>query len=1030
MVLGQTKQIGFFNFEEDGRIDLNRLLKENRMKLAFNVFEIASLNVVRGVIRAFGIDSSEVVIIYQWEVDKTLARKRFPDSTIREGRSPSMPNEINITFDNAVNLAGSSDSGFKMPYGFFKYNLPKPVSNKEKLRMKKKMGLSGEREVWVASSSSNEDTQTILSAYSKEDISRRPLLILGPRWEDKTLKNFLVGQGYRVLNRNASDQNPLEPFNGLAEGEPMASADIVILGPELGELAGFLALANAGIISSDHNLMEMVNQGDVPLILPGKWYDNRAIKNFLTDFGASEETYDLHEQINVRRNSDLRAKNHILALKAKRQFQRVLMPASVFIASAFIASKIQAHASGSRLSASSIISKMRQGEPLAAEDLTRLGFSDENAFFYWIQRELRTNTELMGMFQGGHWDRARSDGGIQVAVLIEAALPFIKKKLRVDLAPITVKAFELTQRRLGGLVAPFFIPEEFYEDQEVLALKVTPVTEEEIKRDGASFFRKYFELMESCWKRGIFDYDFKPNGLGQLEDGRLVVMDFGLSKDAMNADELFNAPDALNEWETRGESKKPIDVFQTAIMTIHRTYWKLSRASQAAADEFKRQWDTRYKIQLIERRGTYPNNGALEPLAEKLRNVVKQYEPKVAMQHRVYPFIGEPFDSAILKLVDTRMSETVDARLLNGARLAQIASREASDVLRSKYGIRHILRGGPADQPGLSQSEGLVNLAVLYGKLNRKELKEIAKLVQDDFRVLGMFAASRRVLDKNAAYPLVFQEGYVLLDPGSETDVIFYKENGEKIGSLTLTNEQIKQGHADLDKLKRKALDEVISASRKKIPAFVTAAGQTIQTIRSVKDGEPVILNVIGADVLTDNKIIKNMVKNSVLFLQTRNIYLRFGKVEASKFVPDETYKSFNSLNFPEGQVAESYVGSEDSLRQLDLSNAAGIGLIEQHHENQHIRLLETFIRVAEIRRYRDIGRIKQNIRTIADPLAVEMAEEDKLLYLNKIPADFNEHKEKYLKDLKPFTILALKFTVEEMAGYVQMVMRVVAAAA
>ena len=242
-----------------------------------------------------------------------------------------------------------------------------------------------------------------------------------------------------------------------------------------------------------------------------------------------------------------------------------------------------------------------------------------------------------------------------------------------------------------------------------------------------------------------------------------------------------------------------------------------------------------------------------------------------------------------------------------------------------------------------------------------------------------------------------------------------------------MTEEQAKQGRVDLVNLKGKVFGR--AAARREMPEFVQAADQTTRTALSAKDGEPVVLNVVGEDVLAGGKIFEEMVERAVPFLRSRNIYLRFGKIVDGQFVVDETYSRLNS-GAPKGPILRTYLGSKESLAKLDLPPEAGIGLVRKE-EGRLIRLLDTFVKMADIKRNGDIESIRQNISGIADPFQVKTApDQEALFYLHRIPADFNERKEAYLQRLEPFTIVPLRFTFEETVGYAQMVMRAVGAAA
>gem|GEM_PF-5637964 len=109
----------------------------------------------------------------------------------------------------------------------------------------------------------------------------------------------------------------------------------------------------------------------------------------------------------------------------------------------------------------------------------------------------------------------------------------------------------------------------------------------------------------------------------------------------------------------------------------------------------------------------------------------------------------------------------------------------------------------------------------VYGELNHNELSEIGQLVQDDFRVLGMAVASRS-LKSAETYALEFEQGYALVASQNPNDITFYGKNeagdrADKKGSVTLTEELVKQGREDVDKLRGRSLEAVLSAAKKEL---------------------------------------------------------------------------------------------------------------------------------------------------------------------------------------------------------------------
>ena len=138
--------------------------------------------------------------------------------------------------------------------------------------------------------------------------------------------------------------------------------------------------------------------------------------------------------------------------------------------------------------------------------------------------------------------------------------------------------------------------------------------------------------------------------------------------------------------------------------------------------------------------------------------------------------------------------------------------------------------------------ETVTKLREIYGALDDTQLAEIAQLVESDFRILGM-AVAEKSFKEDEYYALPFKGGRALVSSQSPRDIIFSKLTAsgklEMISSITLTDEQIRQGHLDLEKLQGKKLEEVISRIDKKLPEFAETAHKTIHTVFGAKDGNP-----------------------------------------------------------------------------------------------------------------------------------------------------------------------------------------------
>jgi len=329
------------------------------------------------------------------------------------------------------------------------------------------------------------------------------------------------------------------------------------------------------------------------------------------------------------------------------------------------------------------------------------------------------------------------------------------------------------------------------------------------------------------------------------------------------------------------------------------------------------------------------------------------------------------------------------------------------------------------ENQGARMSEEVVErLRDIYGDLSDHQLSEIAQLVEDDFRVLGMAVAARS-LRGNQSYALQFEKGYALVSSENSNGITFFREEEsgktEEIGSITLTEEQVKQGHADFEKLRGKALAQVVA--RKEMPEFVQAAQETQRLLRMSENGKPVVLNVVANDLfVTGQTEGVEMVQKAKISLQKGNIFVRFIKLDRTL---DEKYSDLSDAAPVGVEYGEMLLASETSVKNMTVPQ--GFGLLLLNREKDHIvPILPSLTTAADIKRNGKTDKVTQRLRTLSNNPLADMSEVT-IGLLQQIPADFEEKKDEYLANIyKPLSIQTLKLTVQQIIGYAQMVAKTV----
>ena len=282
-------------------IDLQRLLDDVKMKLLFDIYEVASLNASSGVLRNLGLRLDQVMIKASFEIDLALLRRKFSGYEIGVNQIYGRDPVISFHDDNHFYFGPRSVS---LSYQPFKFGVPGRVSNAVRESLRRRLGVAGERKIIVVSSPDEDELPQILSAYRKlkaDTTMEPPLLILGLRYPNNKLAISLQDEGLKAQIRDERDQKNKETWT--AAGESIADLDIVIL-HTTGELMDLFAISDVAIVGQNRNLMEPAAQGVPILYADGSWSCNQMAKALLDQSGAAH-VFDpkiLDEQIRERLN--------------------------------------------------------------------------------------------------------------------------------------------------------------------------------------------------------------------------------------------------------------------------------------------------------------------------------------------------------------------------------------------------------------------------------------------------------------------------------------------------------------------------------------------------------------------------------------------------------------------------------------------------------------------------------------------------------------------------------------------------------
>jgi hypothetical protein len=285
--------------------------------------------------------------------------------------------------------------------------------------------------------------------------------------------------------------------------------------------------------------------------------------------------------------------------------------------------------------------------------LAIMDFDSDEELFVWLNNRISENTQLVSELNSSNYPVLHGSGGQSNLKInpknFDYALKTVVQNFQDMPIAATLDAFKLSQERLGGLVGSFFLPIDFPASHKALVSLAKPLDDQDIRQKGVAFVDEYIKLIESYWKRGVFDHDFKLDGLGVDKQNKLIVIDFGLSEDMLN-EGLFIEP--------AGETAQFWNTFNIGIDKLHNTRDRLNTISPNIGKYFEDQLKSRYQIELLpdwdrDMRGGYE---ATE-LAKKLKIAVKKYSPQAIQKHYVFPFIGREFDRFINLQIKERLAQ-------------------------------------------------------------------------------------------------------------------------------------------------------------------------------------------------------------------------------------------------------------------------------------------------------------------------------------------------------------------------------------
>ncbi len=309
---------------------LNRLLSRRGLRLFVCAEAVADLNAAGALIELLRINPDRVLVGYAGEVDRALARGRFPGHELRAGVT-APPGCLRIRFDFGT-PSRMEAKGLLVSVDLLKGCLPDRADPMARRRLRKEMGLGTARRLLIFSGFFPDEVEPVLQAYGNLKTQSRPLLILGLRRPERTLGGLLARRGWRVIQRDRINGG----FSSFSEGE------IVVLNTR-GELAHLFPAADLAILGHDRNLFEPAFQGLPILYFPAPrqedplaqrivdsfdlaWRNNRLPKLLLDRFGGARPIQPRRFSQQIQAILDHPAPMREATQKAVAEFKEKVIP--------------------------------------------------------------------------------------------------------------------------------------------------------------------------------------------------------------------------------------------------------------------------------------------------------------------------------------------------------------------------------------------------------------------------------------------------------------------------------------------------------------------------------------------------------------------------------------------------------------------------------------------------------------------------------------------------------------------------------
>jgi hypothetical protein len=291
--------------------------------------------------------------------------------------------------------------------------------------------------------------------------------------------------------------------------------------------------------------------------------------------------------------------------------------------------------------------KMDLGESLSSDEINSLGFDDESNLLSFMddiaQREVQRCMQTYEFVPLGRGYQTKTLHSPNVDFVIKLLLDYGDRPKEASVAD-----FRTANKCGRGLVTPFIFFNNNGSVDGLVAKKVEVVDASLIKSQGKSFVDSLLNLYGANMDQGFFDCDLIHENYGH-QDGRLVNLDFGWSKDLWN--ENTYVPSDNLHW----------DAFHMGVHKFRETASALERIIPGMGAYLLDQVHEKYGVGFNrETMGCPRSSSTFIPLAEGLRESVRNLRGNE--QKRVYPLVGNPVNNVIYGALESRFDESRGAQ--------------------------------------------------------------------------------------------------------------------------------------------------------------------------------------------------------------------------------------------------------------------------------------------------------------------------------------------------------------------------------